>query len=104
MPPEVAFSKPEMSGTTVANGPSSPRYPCPAGTESNSYNDLRSAKPSNPGPSSGSSGSNGRRFKVPGIPACGVISPPVAPHTATVVLALEERSDDLTLEAPLELP
>ncbi|MBT8469018.1 MAG: hypothetical protein KJN97_09740, partial [Deltaproteobacteria bacterium] len=47
------------------------------------HNNWGFAKSSNPGPSSGSSQSNGGRFRGVRIPAHGVISSPVAPHTAT---------------------
>ena len=64
---------------------SSPPYPCRPATGNRFCNNWRSAKPSNPGPSSGSSRSNGRRFRRLRTPAHGVISSPVAPHTATLV-------------------
>jgi len=64
---------------------SSPPYPCGPATENGFHNNWRSAKPSNPGPSSGSSRFNGRRFRRLRTPAHGVISSPVAPHTATLV-------------------
>ena len=60
-------------------------YPCRAATGNDSLNNWRSAKPSNPGPSSGSSRFNGSRFRRLRILAHGVISSPVAPHTATLV-------------------
>jgi hypothetical protein len=60
-------------------------YPCGPATENGFHNNWRSAKPSNPGPSSGSSRFNGRRFRRLRILAHGVISSPVAPHTATLV-------------------
>ena len=57
-------------------------YPCRTETENAFHNNWRSAKPSNLGPSSESSRINGRRFRSPRTPAHGVISSPVAPHTA----------------------
>ena len=54
-------------------------------TENGFHNNWRSAKPSNPGPSSRSSQSNGERFRRLRTPAHGVISSPLAPHTATLV-------------------
>ena len=64
---------------------SSPPYPCRATTEDAFHGNFGSAKPSNPGPSSGSSQSNGGRFRRLRTLAHGVISSPVAPHTATPV-------------------
>ena len=60
-------------------------YPCRAATGNDSLNNWRSAKPSNPGPSSGSSQSNGGRFRRPGIRAPGDISSQAAPGSATPV-------------------
>ena len=60
-------------------------YPCGPATENGFHNNWRSAKPSNPGPSSGRSQPNGGRFRRLRTPAHGVISSPVAPHTATLV-------------------
>ena len=60
-------------------------YPRRTATENGFYNNWRSAKPSNPGPSSGRSQPNGGRFRRLRTPAHGVISSPVAPHTATLV-------------------
>ena len=54
-------------------------------TENGFHNNWRSAKPSNPGPSSGSSQSNGERFRRLRTPAHGVISSPLAPHIAKPV-------------------
>ncbi len=54
-------------------------------TESAFHNNWRSAKPSNPGPSSGSSQVNGRRFRSPRTLARGLTSLPVAPRAATPV-------------------
>jgi hypothetical protein len=59
--------------------------PCPPATGNDSWNNWRSAKPSNPGPSGGRSQPNGGRFRRLRTPAHGVISSPVAPHTATPV-------------------
>ena len=53
-------------------------YPCRAATGNDSLNNWRSAKPSNPGPSSGRSQSNGERFRRLRTPALGVISSPPA--------------------------
>ena len=64
---------------------SSQPYPCRAATENAFHNNWRSAKPSNPGPSSGRSQSNGERFRRLHTLAHGVISSPVAPHTAILV-------------------
>jgi hypothetical protein len=60
-------------------------YPRRTATENGFYNNWRSAKPSNPGPSSGRSQSNGERFRRLRTPAHGVISSPVAPRNATPV-------------------
>ena len=60
-------------------------YPRRTATENGFSNNWRSAKPSNPGPSSGSSQSNGERFRRLRTLAHGVISSPAAPHTATLV-------------------
>ena len=62
---------------------SSPPYPCPAATGNDSCNNWRTANPSNPGPSSANSQPNGARFSRLRTPAHGVVSSPVAPHTAT---------------------
>jgi hypothetical protein len=61
------------------------RYPCRAATENGFCNNWRSAKPSNPGPSTGRSRPNGVRFRRLRTQARGVISSRVARHTAILV-------------------
>jgi hypothetical protein len=73
------------SGSIVVSGAGSPPYPRPAATGNDSWNNWRSAKPSNPGPSSGRSQPNRGRFRRLRASVHGVISSPVAPHTATLV-------------------
>ena len=58
-------------------------YPRRTATENGFHNNWRSAKSSNPGPSSGSSQSNGGRFSRLGILAHGAISSPAAPQPGT---------------------
>ena len=65
------------------SGASSPRYPWPAATESNSVDNSRFDKPSKPEPSSESSRSNARRFRRPGIRGPGASSSQAAPPSAT---------------------
>ena len=60
-------------------------YPRRTATENGFSNNWRSAKPSNPGPSSGRSQPNGGRFRRPGIRAPGDISSQAAPGSATPV-------------------